>query len=470
MNSSGAQIERLKCRATNCTRNGTGDCICVYGTVGVTGPVTVQGTVDITTLSNSDAFGRLRVSNPYTLFEFNSITGKNTALFDEAVTSGTVTHNAQAYTELAVTAASGSVVRQTYEYIPYQPGKSKLIFLTGVLNPDNIAAGFTSRIGTFDDYNGIYIEATTNTLAGLTVGIRRYDGSSVIEDRVSYSAPWNGALPSGFDVTKAQIFFFDLEWLGVGQVRCGVVQGGKYYVYHTFTHINILTAPYMQLAKLPVRYEIRSTTAPSATMRQICGTVISEGGISPIGRIYNYNNYEISGGMTVDVNTLCSVWIPVFGIRLKSPAPLLPFTRRGTIKIKALDIYNTVANSTGAWKLLLNPTITPVATSAAGWQPYSSYTSSSRASESLTEYIQYDSPPSAVSINQVSDGIILYAGCYATRSAVDINQTTDELIAAWGANANIAGTPDEIILAVNVVAVTGANPKIFASIQWIELI
>ncbi len=545
MNSSGAQIDRLKCRAANCVRSPAGDCICVYGVVGITGPVqvygsvgvtgvqlnltgpigvtgtvgitgpvtvtgavgvtgtvgitgpvtingnvgitgpvTVTGVVDITSASNSDAFGRLRVSNPYTLFEFSSIAGLNTALIDTAATGAgaTATHTGASYTELSVPAISGaSVIRQSYEYIPYQPGKSKLIFLTGVLSPaTNPTSGFTSRIGTFDDYNGIYIQATGKTLNNLSVVIRNYNEVSPVSENIAYysgSPTWNGTLPPDFDITKAQIYYFDIEWLGVGQVRCGVVYGGKFYVYHTFTNINLLTAPYMQLAKLPLRYELRSTGS-AATMRMICGTAISEGGFSPLGRVYNYNNYGIvgtsgsGGGVVVDTNNDNTKWVPVLGIRLKSPTvadPTKPFTRRGTLKIKALDIYNTVANATGAWKLILNPTISAPTTPAATWINYSVYETNSRASESLAQYIQYPSYGSPAS-NYVTGGITLYSGCYATRTNVELAQTTDELISAWGANANIAGIPDEIILAVNVIAPSGTDPTIFASISWIELI
>ena len=82
-----------------------------------------------------DAFGRLRVSNPLTIFDSKNVMSKNT-LFDEALTgSGGVTYTANKSTvNLNVTTASGDkVIRQSKRVMSYQPGKSLFIFNTFVM-------------------------------------------------------------------------------------------------------------------------------------------------------------------------------------------------------------------------------------------------------------------------------------------------------------------------------------------------
>jgi len=82
------------------------------------------------------------------------------------------------------------------------------------------------------------------------------------------------------DLTKSQIFWTDIEWLGVGSVRTGFILDGRYIICHIFNHANFLKYPYMTSAIGPVRYEITNTTgtAPASNLMQICSTVISEGG------------------------------------------------------------------------------------------------------------------------------------------------------------------------------------------------
>ena len=82
-----------------------------------------------------DAFGRLRVSNPLTIFDSKNVMSKNT-LFDEALTgSGGVTYTANKSTvNLNVTTVSGDkVIRQSKRVMSYQPGKSLLILNTFVM-------------------------------------------------------------------------------------------------------------------------------------------------------------------------------------------------------------------------------------------------------------------------------------------------------------------------------------------------
>lgn len=230
-----------------------------------------------------DAFGRIRVSQPFTLFDSSHHYADN-GLFDTATTgTGSTSHNANTSTvSMTVGTASGDqVIRETKRVFVYQPGKSLLILNTFVMNPAK--TGLRQRVGFFGANNGIFIE-----LDGTTVNLveRSYVTGSIVETKVA-QANWNGDKLNGtgesgltLDLTKAQIFWIDIEWLGAGSSRCGFIINGKYYLAHTFHHANIISSVYLSTATLPVRYEITNTatTASSSTLNQICTTVLSEGG------------------------------------------------------------------------------------------------------------------------------------------------------------------------------------------------
>ena len=228
-----------------------------------------------------DAFGRARFSQPYTLFDSQNRYAKNDLFSESTATGGNVSYDANASTvELNVTATNGSeVVRQTYRSFSYQPGKGLLVMNTFVMPTAN--ANQRIRIGYFNTENGVFLERE-----GTAVYITRrtYVTGTAIDTRVA-QADWNGDKLNGtgasgytLDLTKAQIFWEDFEWLGVGSVRCGFVINGETIICHTFQNANNLNTVYMTTAILPVRYEIENTGTSSATLKQICSTVISEGG------------------------------------------------------------------------------------------------------------------------------------------------------------------------------------------------
>ena len=234
-----------------------------------------------------DAFGRQRISQPFTVFDNSFRYGDDTRTWDTA-TSGAGSSDPlenESSIQMSVGNSSGDYVyRETKRVFQYQPGKSLLVMNTFVF--DEGKANLRQRVGYFGNENGIFVE-----LDGTTVNIvkRDYLTSAPNDTQVSQSS-WNvdtmdGTGPSGvtLDITKAQIFWIDMEWLGVGSVRTGFVINGQFIVCHIFHHANIISSVYMTSASLPIRYEIENTGATSgnSTMKQICSTVISEGGYSP---------------------------------------------------------------------------------------------------------------------------------------------------------------------------------------------
>lgn len=298
-----------------------------------------------------DAFGRLRVSNPYTLFDSQNRYQKDPQFSEETATGGTVTYvGAESSVDLAVTTTSGSkVVRQTYRVFPYQPGKSLEVLATFVMNAGK--TNLRQRVGYFNPDNGVFfqVNGTTNSFV-----LRTNTSGSPSDARTVDQADWNGDKldgtgPSGLvlDITKAQILYMDFEWLGVGSVRCGFVINGTFIVCHTFNNANDIDKVYMRTAILPVRYEIENTgaTASSSTLTQICSSVISEGG-------YDQKAIPQWARRTTALTGVSTSYVPIISMRLKSTslgAVVIPSVYHA-IPIGSVLDYEVV--------LIKNPTLT----------------------------------------------------------------------------------------------------------------
>lgn len=271
--------------------------------------ITVGGT-------SADAFGRLRSSMPFTIFDSQNRYAKN-ELFDESkVTGGAVSYLAnESSVSMTTTTSSGSkVVRESKRVFSYQPGKSLLIMNTFVMG--DAQANMRCRVGYFSTQNGVFFERNGTTV---NMVLRSYVTGSVVDTAVA-QANWNGDKldgtgESGFvlDTTKAQIFWQDFEWLGVGSVRCGFVINGKFIVCHTFNHANVIANVYMTTATLPIRYEIENldTTASAGSLKQICSTVISEGGYERKVALHTV-------AMTAANTSVTTAWMPLVSIKLDS--------------------------------------------------------------------------------------------------------------------------------------------------------
>jgi hypothetical protein len=144
--------------------------------------------------------------------------------------------------------------------------------------------GTTKLIGYGDDENGLFFGQDNGELFVL---LRSKSSGAVDDTRKVYQSDWNldsmdGTGPRGhvLDVTKAQIFTIDFQWLAVGRVRFGLVLDGCLCYVHEFQNANIVTRAYMTSANLPVRYEIANTAAvaSASSLKQICCEVESENG------------------------------------------------------------------------------------------------------------------------------------------------------------------------------------------------
>jgi hypothetical protein len=388
--------------------------------------------------TNTDAFGRIRVSQPYTLFDSQNRYTQDTQ-YDTAVTgTGSVTYRTnESANDMAVTAGGvGSAIRQTYRSFPYQPGKGLLILATFAMDAST-SASLTQRVGYFNTQNGVFFQrtGTTNSFT-----LRSYVTGSVSDARKTDQSAWNGDKldgtgPSGItlDSTKSQILWMDFEWLGVGSVRCGFIIGGEYVLCHTFTNANEATTTYMTTAILPLRYEIVSSAAVAATMKQICSSVMSEGG-------YDAQSANYTAARSTERSTFSNTFIPLISIRLASG-------RSGAVVLVKLAQALPTVTQNYEVVLLKNTTLT-----GASW------------ASTVSTNVDYDETATALS------GGVVVAQDYVTstsqgRSAarVDAGYNWDLQIGA-----TIAGVSDVYTLAIRTLDAT-PNGDAWGAISFFDL-
>jgi hypothetical protein len=397
------------------------------------------------TSTAGDAFGRLRISSPLTLFDSSHRYRDNGLWATSTGTGGTYAFSSgEGLINLNVTTASGAqVIRETTKVCSYQPGKSLQIMSTFVMASGK--ANLRQRVGYYGSANGVYLEVS-GTSSPSFVERSSVTGSPV--ETIAVQENWNidkldGKGPSGFtlDITKAQILWFDIEWLGLGTVRAGFVINGELVHCHSFHHANLITSTYITTASLPLRYEITNldTTASSSTLKQVCSTVISEGG-------YELRGAQSSIGTPVaspyDLTNISTEY-PVVSIRLKS-------TRLDAVVIlTALSIMGITNNSNYNWKIIAGGT-----TSGGTW--------ANLGDDSSVEY-----NISGTSFTQGSGRVL--AGGYTTgsnqgSSVIDILK--EALFKFQLVRNSFTSTPEELTLACSSAQ---AGSDILASMDWEEV-
>jgi hypothetical protein len=211
---------------------------------------------------------------------------------------------------------------------------------------------------------------------------------------------------------------------------------GEFVVCHKFNHANQAgnTRVYMTSATLNPRYEITNTgtIAGARTMKQICSTVISEGGYNPATKI----NYVPSSISPTRIST-GNVFTSLASIRLNPAYPdavvvpaqidlLLVDVQYGTFQL-VLNASNVVAN-TGSW---------------------------SNASSSVVQY--------NTSALQIGDGTVVFSGLTSSRDTLVISEDIKRRLQL---SRTASGTPDILTLCV---AYQNNNADLLWKFGWEEL-
>ena len=395
--------------------------------------------------ANADAFGRTRVSNPLTLFDSSHRYRDNNLWTSLIVGTGSTVGfvTTQGLVQIGIgTTAGCSVIRETTKVFPYQPGKSLLVMSTFVPAPPK--ANLRQRVGYFGADNGIYFEIAG--IGSTSISFVERSLSLGTETRVPQTE-WNvdkldGTGVSGItlDPTKAQILWTDIEWLGLGTVRVGFVIDGVFIHCHSFHHANIIQSTYITTASLPLRYEIANTgiTTSSSTLKQVCSTVISEGG------------YELRGlqqAIGIPINTprtlgTAGTFYPVIGLRLK-----------------------TSPNRLDAIVILTALSIMPITTGNFNWQVRASGTTTggSWVDAGVNSAVEYN-----ITGTSYTDGRILASGFFnaSNQGASQVDILKEALFKFQLERDGLTSTPYELTL---VIASDSADDTVVAAMDWEEI-
>lgn len=324
---------------------------------GYSGYSIIDPDVAIRDSSNLDAFSRLRVSSPLILHN-SQFTYDLAPIIYEQITNGTgatVTYdstNRYGLMTFSSTPTGGKAYMQSYEYLPYQPGRSQLIFVT--FNMLTAVANTLKFAGYSDGVNGVEFQ-----LNGTTKQFVIYSGTGSGNLTVTQSS-WNldkldgtGASGITLDITKVQILIIDIQALYAGRVRIGFDINGQIIYAHEFLHANNIAPPYIQSANLPVRCGMTCSGTVSTTMYFLCAAVISEGGSEDIN-VYGYTFQQNTGAVSVGTG----------GTHLLSLRPRLTFngiTNRTRVAFIDVEIFNT-GNQPIYWQLCLGQAISGTTT------------------------------------------------------------------------------------------------------------
>ena len=234
-------------------------------------------------LPQLDAFGKLRVSGATLLGEYIFSSGTLPTQFASTLEPGgsiswDPNTRALVLTNTTVSTAHSAHTSNTYHH--YFAGSSQLFIGTLALG-DTGKANLMREWGMFDDKNGFMFELDGTTLG---VNIRSNTSGSVVDTFIPRTL-WNedrvdGTGPSGMnlDVTKDNIYWIDVQWLGAGRVRFGTYHNGQRVVCHEHYHGNTAAAPVTAMGSLPVQIHQMNmgTTASTSEMRAWCLAVWTE--------------------------------------------------------------------------------------------------------------------------------------------------------------------------------------------------
>lgn len=411
-----------------------------------------------------DLFGRINTATPTTIFtthvaftqQLENIqylsTGTGSFFYD--ISNTVMQHR--------VGTGAGRAVRQSREYLLYQPGKLQSCHITLVPelsgNFDNSVA---IRAGLFDDYRdksaepnqpsmGHFFELSGNTWY-VVERANSYDNVTNVT-RIPQSN-WNldtvngnrATSPSGYILkippNTGVLFTIDRQWLGVGIVRMGIVFNGKPIFVHAF-HDRLFGRPYTHLPKLPLRWEIEKVeggaTKPSI-MGSICASLQVFGEYQPFGVIFALPS-SLAIAQPID-GTLR----PCLVIRLQQKYC------RATFKLISIDFYAPQGDI--SYTVFKNSGIN--GTPALTFTPFPD-------SRSLVEYCYITTPTNYT----ITDGMPIRSGFVAKNASFKDELTTQELITSHSICSDIQGNTDTLIIACT----EFTNTNVYVTARWLEIV
>jgi hypothetical protein len=388
-----------------------------------------------------DAFARVRTSDPSNRFDLEFTYDKQPTLVDEVVggSGSTATHSADSRdVTLAIGNTTNGTSHALYAHydVPYTPGCSQLVDITGTLDGAGLGSG-----------DAFFF-------------VRSSVSGSVLESAYAQT-DWD--VPSlDMDWRNSQIFTLDFQSLKVGLIRFGFNRGGVPVTALSVANDNIRVSGYWQSPSLPpfwriytdatytymemgygdesngigIRYRIAKNA--SATMRAICVTVKSEGG----DKLFDMPGENRSYPM-VDARTVAATLIPVLSISAAATFPTAgSIANRGVYIPTEFDIST---DNPILYKILYRPTLT-----GASFDDV----------DAVYSGMRYDTAATAV-----TGGICVSSGYIATDKNV-VGARGGLLGRTIMALSRNAGSD---ILTIAAVRTTTTSAAVRASLQWKEI-
>lgn len=397
----------------------------------------------------TDAFGRLRVSEPFTLFDSFHRYRENRKWVTLKEGSGNTEYkiHESAVNMTVGTTAGDKVYRTTKRVFAYQPGKSLLILNTFAMNEPK--ANLVQSLGYFNAENGIYLKNdgqknylvlrsnVTGNVGETTVAQEDWNFDKFDGNGYSSLIAENPLL-----VSRTNIFWIDLEWLGVGDVRCGFFVHGKPLVAHVFHNDNVNLTTYMTTAILPLRYEIENVgeTSSNSSLKQICSSVISEAGYDLKG---TQRTIGVPTSTPKDLGT-AGTFTPIVSIRLKD-------ANKDAVVIPSGGSFFGVTNNTSyRYKIITGGTL-----ENASWQSVSADSS-----------VEYDL--SATSITDGTDRAQGYVHVSSGSGAASHELRADEFF-SWQLERDEFASSNNGIIFTIAAAGTGSGNDGLGHISWQEI-
>lgn len=394
-----------------------------------------------------DAFGRVRVSEPFNIFDMQFTYDLQPLFFEEAATGGgDVTHvPSSAAARLTTGGATDThgVIFQTKEYFRYQPGKSQFVVFTCILGAKT--SNVRKRIGYFDGDNGFFFEQDGTNLK---IVRRTKTSGSVVDNAVNQSS-WNidildGSGDSGvtLDETKDNLFVIDFQWLGAGRIRFGFDFGGQIQYVHEIKFANTEAVPFTVTGNLPFRAEIFNTAAAAGatTFDFTCVAIASEGGHNPLG-VPGAVQSTAFRNVTTGNDPL-----PILSIRPR--ATFNGITNRGVVVPKAFEVVSE--DTTVRYEIILNGTLTGPAFADV---------------DTVNSLVQVD-----VAATAIAGGLVVDSGFLSgARDKTEAGFVGEEFMSKLVLASDIAGTTTDILtVAVSIINSAGTASDCGAGFTWKE--
>lgn len=310
-------------------------------------------TFDLNTANaTGTAFGRQRVAGEGNRFDIEFKYNKLPLLVDEITNNGTATFVANTKdVTLALTGVADGNFAGLHSYpVPYTPGNGQETAITAVLDYAAIGGGTAEYF------------------------LRTSTSGTPVESVVAQGS-WMNAT-SGVDWTKSHIFSVDFQSLKVGSLRLWLNQSGISVQIGQINNDNIRNSGYWQTASLPQYWRIyttggitymevgygdlnnavgiryKFTANASATMKAICATVKSEGGLGLVdlaGLPFTAN----SGDNSVAAINADTTVVPILSMRAKST-----FLTYDNLRLILPKSFTIQATNPILVEVRVNPTLT----------------------------------------------------------------------------------------------------------------